>query len=168
MTGFILFLLTLSIKYKAMNLPKRIEDAIHKLYSAFHHHHLNPECHSQCAVGNICNNTTAWQHLTEHHGSGKLSYVGMVHQQLGRKFYGFSPFELLQIEQAFLKGCGYPIPLRSTKKKRKLTQDNLFDGLTEVVSFLCRLEKIEDVMDCSQLFDYQAKTPQQGKMVQKV
>lgn len=138
-----------------MKLPKRTENAIEKLYTAFHKEELKPECHSQCAVGNICNNTTAWQHLTEHHGSGKLSYVGIIHQGLGRKFFGFSPIELLQIEQEFLLGCGYSLPLHYLKKNNQLHQDDLFEGLTKVVAYLCQLEQISNVMDCSLLFDYE-------------
>lgn len=141
-----------------MKLPQRTENALDKLYAAFHKGDLIPDCHSQCAVGNICDNTTAWQHLTEHHGSGKLSYVGIVHQRLGRKFFGFSPLELLQIEQEFLLGCGYSLPY--LKRKKDLTQDNLFDGLSKVVAYLCQLENIHNVMDCSQLFDYERRESQ--------
>ncbi|MDQ7917697.1 Na(+)-translocating NADH-quinone reductase subunit F [Mesonia sp. MT50] len=150
-----------------MKLPKRTEDALEKLYTAFHKGKLIPECHSQCAVGNICNNTTAWQHLTEHHGSGKLSYVGIVHERLGRKFFGFSPLELLHIEQEFLSGCGYALPLHYLRRKNQLHQDNLFEGLTKVVAYLCQLENIDNVMDCSLLFDYKIGESQVDESLQE-
>lgn len=136
------------------SLTPRFDHAISQLYKAFHSNQLNPECHSQCAVGNICKNSTAWQYLTDHHGSGKLSYVGLIHQRLGRKFYGFQPIELLEIEQTFLKGCGYKTPLAHYKKKEKNNKDDLFNGLTEVISYLCQLERIDNIMDCSQIFNY--------------
>jgi len=151
-----------------MKLPKRTENAIGKLYTAFHKGDLNPDCHSQCAVGNICNNTTAWQHLTERHGSGKLSYVGIVHQRLGRKFFGFSPLELLQIEQEFLLGCEYSLPLHYSRKNDHLNQDDLFKGLTKVVAYLCRLEQISNVMDCSLLFNYKPEDSQLNEVLQEV
>ncbi|WP_245924775.1 hypothetical protein [Mesonia algae] len=40
------------------------------------------------------------------------------------------------------------------KKKGKNTNDDLFNGLTEVISYLCQLEKIDNIMDCSQIFNY--------------
>ncbi|MDT0293285.1 Na(+)-translocating NADH-quinone reductase subunit F [Mesonia ostreae] len=150
-----------------MKLPKRTENALDKLYTAFHKGDLIPDCHAHCAVGNICDNTTAWQHLTEHHGSGKLSYVGIVHQRLGRKFFGFSPVELLQIEQEFLSGCGHSLPLYYLSRNDQLNQDDLFAGLTKVVAYLCQLENISNVMDCSLLFDYKPETSQAEEILQE-
>ena len=94
-----------------MKTTKRLDAALEKLYIAFHNNTLNPECCNHCAVGNICNNTDSWKHLSDGHGSLQLSYVGLVHQNLGRQFYGYTPLELLQIEAEFLKGCGYTLPL---------------------------------------------------------
>ena len=64
-------------------------------------------CCKHCAVGNILDNMDIWKHLSNYHGSLELNYVGKVHQTLGRKFNGYSPLELLQIEATFLKACGY-------------------------------------------------------------
>ncbi|MGB5942865.1 MAG: Na(+)-translocating NADH-quinone reductase subunit F [Leeuwenhoekiella sp.] len=132
----------------------RLDTAILKLYTAFHNNLLEPECCKQCAVGNIMDNTDAWKHFSDQHGSLKLNYVGRVHQALGRQFNGYSPIELLQIEAVFLKGCGYALPLRTRPRKSKNVMDKevLFRGLAAVVPFLCQLEGVDNVMDYSNIF----------------
>jgi hypothetical protein len=139
-----------------MKTSKRLDIAIEKLYVAFQNNTLHPECCKQCAVGNILDNTDSWKHLSDQHGSLKLNYVGLVNQNFGKKFNGYSPIELLQIEAEFLKGCGYQLPLHHKNKKPKnpTDKDVLFMGLSAVVSFLCQLDNIPDVMDCSELFQY--------------
>ena len=139
-----------------MRISRRMEQAIQKLYSAFHSGDLNPECCIRCAVGNICDNRDFWKHFTDFHGSVKLNYVGTVNEAFGKKFNGYSPLELLKIEAEFLAGCGYSLPIdrRGKNAKIELTQEILFQGLSRVVSFLCVLDKIPDVMDCSKLFDF--------------
>ena len=140
-----------------MKTPLRLEQAISKLYKAFHNNELNPECCRQCVVGNILDQKDAWKHLSDQHGSLQLNYVGLVHQNLGRKFNGYSPLELLQIEAIFLKACGYSIPLKRLSSRPKNTQDQevLFKGLCETVSFLCALDSVDNVMDYSKVFEFQ-------------
>ena len=75
-----------------MKTTTRFEHAIKKLYLAFHNGYLNPECCKQCAVGNILDNKDFWKHLSDDHGSLQLNYTGSVHQNLGRRFNGYSPF----------------------------------------------------------------------------
>lgn len=137
----------------------RLEQAISKLYRAFHNNTLNPECCFQCAVGNILDNKDAWKHLSDQHGSLQLNYVGLVNQNFGRKFNGYSPLELLNIEAKFLKGCGYALPLNhlGTKPKNPKDKEVLFNGLYETVSFLCALDGVDNVMDYSKLFEYDMK-----------
>ncbi|SFZ93753.1 hypothetical protein SAMN05428642_103313 [Flaviramulus basaltis] len=134
----------------------RLEEALSKLYIAFHNDELYPECCKQCAVGNILNNTDSWKHLSDHHGSTTLNYIGKVHQTLGRKFNGYSPLELLQIESIFLKACGYKLPLHYKNEKPKIlsNKENLFKGLSEVIKFLCTLDGIDNVMDYTKLFKF--------------
>jgi len=139
-----------------MNLPQRFEQAVRKLYRAFHNDELNPECCRHCAVGNILDNQDHWKHFTEKHGSLELTYVGLVNEKFGKRFNGYSPTELLKIEAAFLKGCGYVLPMnREQPKPDSVDKDTLFMGLSEVITHLCKLEGISNVMDCSALFDYQ-------------
>ncbi|GAA4268162.1 Na(+)-translocating NADH-quinone reductase subunit F [Hyunsoonleella aestuarii] len=144
-----------------MKTSLRLESAINRLYIAFHNNTLNPECCKQCAVGNILNNTDSWKHLSDNHGSLQLNYVGSVHQTLGRKFNGYTPLELLQIEAAFLKACGYKLPIHHKNKKPKnpMDKDNLFKGLSEVIVFLCQLDGVENVMDYTKLFEVEKDKP---------
>ena len=140
--------------------PLRLEQAIRRLYTAFHNDKLHPECAKQCAVGNICDNTDSWKHLSDRHGSTKLNYVGIVNQNFGKKFFGYTPLELLQIEAIFLKGCGYSLPLNhnGTRPENPKDKNILFNGLSEVIEFLCALDNLENVMDCSKLLDYNIET----------
>lgn len=142
-----------------MKTTVRFEDALRKLYMAFHNNQLNPECCKQCAVGNILDNNDHWKHLSDNHGSLTLNYIGRVHQSLGRQFNGYSPLELLQIEKAFLRGCGYELPIHYNHKKPKnpTDMDTLFKGLCEVVQLLCDLDGMENIMDYSRLFNFQIK-----------
>jgi len=138
----------------------RLESALKKLYTAFHNNTLIPECCIQCAVGNILDNTYSWKHLSNSHGTLELNYVGKVHQSLGRKFNGYSPLELLRIENIFLKNCGYKLPLHYKKEKPRNPTDKviLFNGLTAVISYLCDLDNVPNVMDYTKLFEFENKT----------
>jgi hypothetical protein len=144
-----------------MNTSFRLEQALKKLYVAFHNNTLHPECCRQCAVGNILDNREDWKHLTDHHGSMELNYIGKVHEVLGRKFNGYSPSELLKIEAVFLKACGYRLPLiHSNKNPKNITdKDVLFNGLNEVITFLCELDGVKNIMDYTQLFDFTNNEP---------
>jgi hypothetical protein len=139
----------------------RLEQALKKLYVAFHNNTLHPECCRQCAVGNILDNREDWKYLTDHHGSMELNYIGKVHEVLGRKFNGYSPSELLKIEAVFLKACGYRLPLiHSNKNPKNITdKDVLFNGLNEVIKFLCKLDGVKNIMDYTQLFDFTNNKP---------
>ena len=139
-----------------MKTSVRFNNAINKLYNAFHNNTLNPEDYKQCAVGNILDQKDFWQHLTDYHGTTKLNYLGLLHQNLGRKFNGYSPIELLQIESAFLKGCGYQFSNKNRLyKPDQITDYNLFKGLCEVVTELCLIDGTANIMDCSVLFAFE-------------
>ncbi len=144
-----------------MNISKRFEDAITKLYEAFHNNTINPECCKQCAVGNILDNSDSWKHLSDDHGSLELNYVGKVHQVFGRKFGGYTPLELLKIEAVFLEACGYELPFHHKNKRPDNPRDKelLFNGLSAVIAYLCQLEGISNIMNYSKLFDYQNDQP---------
>ncbi len=148
-----------------MSASKRFDQAIKKLYIAFHNNTLHPECFKSCAVGNILDNKDSWKHLSDSHGSLQLNYVGMVNQNLGRKFNGYSPIELLQIETEFLTGCGYGLPLNRNNPKPKNPTDKevLFQGLSNAIAFLCELDGMENVMDYSKLFEFQKDGPRHTK-----
>jgi len=144
-----------------MKTPERLEQAITKLYVAFHNGTLNPEYCKSCAVGNICDNTDYWNYLTESHGSLELSYIGKLNENFGRRVYGYSPKELLQIEIVFLKGCGFSVPLtlKSKRPENPKDKDLLFHGLNATIAFLCKLDNIPNVMDYSKLFEFENNLP---------
>lgn len=142
-----------------MKTTTRFDNAVNKLYSAFHNNTLNPDDCTQCAVGNILDNKDFWKHITDMHGSVKLNYVGLVHQNLKRRFNGYSPLELLEIEASFLRGCGYRLGENYCHKPDYFKDKTiLFNGLCEVVTTLCQLDNIDNVMDCSALFKYNCST----------
>jgi len=143
-----------------MNTPKRLENALTKLYTAFHEGTLNPECCISCAVGNICDNTDSWKHFSDFHGSLQLNYVGLVHQRLGRSVNGYTPQQLLKIEAIFLKACGFSVPLnrKGTKPKNPTSKEVLFKGLCAVVEYLCALDGVENVMDYTKVFEIEVET----------
>ena len=145
-----------------MKTTQRFEAAISKLYHAFHNNQLNPECCLQCAVGNILDNKDQWKHFTDAHGSTKLNYVGLVNQAFGKRFNGYSPEELLCIESKFLEGCGYTLPLlrNSERPSNSKAKDILFNGLSAAITYLCELDGIENVMDYSQLFQFEKHEPE--------
>ena len=142
-----------------MKTTLRFENAVQKLYDAFHGGSLNPECCRQCAVGNILDNSESWKHLSDEHGSLRLNYVGKVNEGFGKRFNGYTPQELLQIEAAFLQGCGYSLPLRHNGRKpvNHSDMDVLFNGLSAAISCLCGLDGISDLMDHSSLLEYVPK-----------
>lgn len=144
-----------------MKTTKRLEQALIKLYNAYHNNNLNPEDCAACAAGNILDNHDSWKHLSNEHGSLQLSYVGRVHQNLGRKFNGYSPQEILQIEKVFLDACGFKTPLcHYNPKPQNLTSNEvLFNGLSEVVELLCELDKTPNVMNYSRLFEQENGEP---------
>ncbi|KAA3625775.1 MAG: Na(+)-translocating NADH-quinone reductase subunit F [Flavobacterium sp.] len=135
----------------------RFDRAIRKLYAAFHSNNLHPECAMQCAVGTICDNTDAWKHFSNEHGSTQLNYVGRVHEGLGRKINGYAPSELMKIEAAFLDGCGYQLPLKAGNYRPQLPldQDVLFQGLCKAIEVLCKLDNLPQLMDVGEQLNYQ-------------
>lgn len=147
-----------------MNTPVRLENAIVKLYNAFHNNRLDPEDCTACAVGNILDNHDSWKHLSNEHGSLQLNYIGIVHQRLGRRFNGYSPQELLEIEKIFLEACGFRTPLchYNPKPVNPRDKETLFNGLAAVVAYLCELDDIPNVMDYSKLFEYENGYPVYG------
>ncbi|NNC49757.1 MAG: Na(+)-translocating NADH-quinone reductase subunit F [Flaviramulus sp.] len=144
-----------------MKTSKRFDKAISKLYTAFNSNKLIPDCYKHCAVGSILDNTDSWKHLSDHHGSLKLNYVGNVHQRIGRNFNGYSPIELLKIEATFLEACGYQLPLHYKNEKPKNPTDKnvLFKGLSDVIKLLCEMDCISNVMDYTKLFQLKNDKP---------
>ncbi len=135
---------------------RRLEKAIQKLYVAFHNNQLNPACCKQCAVGNMCDNIDSWKNFTDQHGSLELNQLGRLNQRFGRRHFGYLPSELLRVEAVFLKACGYKLPLtrKTLKETASVSKDQIFDGLSAVVAYLCALDGVQNYMDYSKVFEY--------------
>ena len=143
-----------------MNIPQRLEQALTKLYDAFHHGTLNPRCCHYCATGNICDRVDAWKNFTDHHGSMELNRLGRLNEAFGRRINGYLPSELLTIEAIFLQGCGYKIPFkRSDRSVDPQDKDAQFNGLCAVVEYLCSLDGVGNVMDLTKLFEFENDRP---------
>lgn len=137
-----------------METSKRFNQAVEKLHNAFHENKLNPLSCTQCAVGTILDNNHYWKEFSNYNGTLQLNYVGLVHQRLGRKFNGFTPLELLQIEKVFLQACGYSVPLHQYKfPNKKKNKEKLFKGLEAVIAQLCIFDNSPNVIDCTELFN---------------
>lgn len=144
-----------------IQLPKRLEQALIKLYHAFHNNRLDPEDCTACAVGNILDHHDSWKHLSNEHGSLSLSYVGTVHQRLGRSFNGYTPLQLLEIEKVFLEACGFKTPLchYNPKPFNPRSKEVLFKGLCAVVDLLCYYDDVPNVMDYYKVFEFEQNEP---------
>lgn len=128
---------------------KRFTHAINSLYQGFYNQDLHPEDACKCAVGTICNGWDAWKHFSDAHGSLRLNYTGRINQEFGKRFYGYSPKELLFIEAEFLKGCGYSLPINHKENRPTNPQDPeiLFEGMCAAIAALCSLEGVSNVID---------------------
>lgn len=135
-------------------MPNRLELALQKLYNAYNNDTLHPEDACQCAVGNILNQTDSWKHFSDDHGSLQLNYVGKVNELVGKKFQGYTPTEILQIEFAFLQGCGYSLPLKHNGFKPTNPKDRnvLFDGLCNAIQVLCKLDGVTNCLEITDTF----------------
>ena len=69
--------------------------------------------------------------------------------------------EILQIEKVFLEACGFKTPLCHYNKKphNPTDKDVLFNGLNAVVTYLCELDNIPNVMDYSKIFEQEGGYP---------
>ncbi|WP_321540436.1 hypothetical protein [Flavobacterium piscinae] len=106
-----------------METSKRFNEAVNKLYKAFHENNLKPLSFQHCAVGTILDHKTYWKEFSDANGDLQLNYVGLVHQRLERKFNGYSPLELLEIEKRSCKpvdiNCHFITVLFPQKRKAK-------------------------------------------------
>lgn len=135
------------------NTSERFNNAITKLYNAFHNGLLDSYDCSHCAVGNICGNKSEWARLRIFGGDDFIEepykdVYSLSEYAEGLDLVsktGYTGFEVIEIEKIFLRYV--PFDLRINK-------DAQFKGLEAVVEYLCELEGIENVMDYSKLFEY--------------
>lgn len=150
-----------------MNITKRFDEAVNKLYTAYHNNTLNAMDCQHCAVGNLCNNDVSWAGGRTAPGrvGGSVIYWDRYKPQnfINPTQYTFE--ELIDIERAFLFGNskkGELIKFRNiisnndvtshqnTKQKQKELQ---FQGLCAVIEYLANLDNIPNPFNFDNLFN---------------
>ena len=143
-----------------MKTSKRFENAVSKLYAAFHEDRLNANICAACAVGNICDNEPLWSDMCG--GYGITGELGTLKKYIDEevldfiKPFGYSPLELVTIEKVFLNAMGFYTYEEIKDHKSKSLQ---FKGLCAVVEYLCQLEGISNMMDYTSLFETENDKP---------
>lgn len=140
-----------------MKTTERFDNAVSKLYTAYHSGELSGmQCH-MCAVGNICNNNSSWYEpvaKSRPHTKGtylddtKLPLICDVLENETIKKTGYSGNELAKVESIFVSHSYYDE-----------TKETQFKGLCAVVEYLCELDNIPNVMDYRKLFESENNEP---------
>ena len=112
---------------------KRFDEAVKKLYNAFHENRLNAMDPCACAVGNLCDNSSGWC----------LNYATNE-----AKNTGYSVKELTNVENIFMYGKQWT-PYDINSKNKEL----VFEALCAVIEYLCQLDNIPNIMDYKKLFE---------------
>lgn len=147
-----------------MKTTKRFDNAVIKLYNAFHENRLVAMDCTACAVGNLCDNSRAWiDHpiLSEARALDETNINEFVDVPniMGTNY---SALELAQIENLFM--FGYKLEINYKKKdcisiKFPDLKERHFVGLCAVIEYLCELDNIENVMDYTKLFETEENAP---------
>lgn len=139
-----------------MKLPIRLENAITKLYTAYHSNTLNAFDCRACAVGNICDGSDMWADYFGHNvvRTKNDKVIGVYENSEALIPYfknGYNQNELHMVENLFLKEF-----IGIVGKKDKEME---FKGLCAVVEYLCELDNIPNVMDYTKLFETENNEP---------
>ena len=150
---------------KNLQLPIRLENAITKLYNAFHKGELNAMDCGHCAVGNLCDNNHYW--LTSRMiDFGKIGRISNLDNKTG-----YNRKELATIECLFIYGVKKynriflfnnnidALDIKQNPSLKPLQRELQFKGLCAVVEYLCELDNIPNVMDIQSLFEYENDAP---------
>jgi hypothetical protein len=137
-----------------MKTTKRFENAVMKLYNAFHNNELDANSCTHCAVGNICGTNEDYWFMTstENIKDGKLSKIESDFFRYPES-EDYSSKELYKIELVFLEQWRI---LKSDDWKNKEIQ---FKGLCAVVEYLAELDNIPNPMDYTKLFETENDKP---------
>lgn len=136
-----------------MKTTERFENAVTKLYKAFHEGTLDAMDCKHCAVGNIIGHDS-WS-------CGSGAYYFTTTKPIAQKFYlnglnnsGYNERELSKIEMNFILGVGY-----NGYFHEKNNKDFHFNGLCAVIEYLAELDNIPNPMDYSKLFETENEKP---------
>lgn len=127
-----------------MKTTERFDNAVTKLYNAFHKGELNAYSPCACAVGNMLDNTSF---IGGYYPGAGLREV----KSIENKDIGYSGIELYHVERIFIKCHIGQINLTLVEKQ--------FKGLCAVVEYLFELDNIPNVMDYTKLFETENDEP---------
>jgi len=134
-----------------MKTTKRFENAVMKLYNAFHKNQLDSKSCNSCAVGNICDNRHEWEYAGDFYtGSNRIASkedIKTGNELIKKTEYNSS--ELVQVERLFIEYCG-------TERSAKYQQ---FKGICAVVEYLAKLDNIPNPMDYTKFFETENGKP---------
>jgi len=145
-----------------MKTTERFENAVMKLYKAFHNNELNALDCKAFAVGNICNNKDEWgKSFTL---VSKAEYIDYSNDSANKliKESGYSHIELAIVEQLFVNGYNFSKNIQVFNMPNSLDQnskENQFKGLCAVVEYLAKLDNIPNPMDYTKLFETENDKP---------
>lgn len=150
-----------------MKTTERFENAVTKLYKAFHEGTLDALNCKYCAVGNICNNESFWAIATNNFKENNLKtnseYLDDVDEYLKKTGVGYSLIEIATIEKTFLVALGFVIPFNeiiwSIFHENAKDKEIQFKGLCAVIEYLAELDNIPNPMDYSKLFETENDKP---------
>lgn len=140
-----------------MKTTERFDNAVKKLYNAFHENRLEGNNCQACAVGNLCDNDGSWYPFVSsarpstegsYFDDTQLPLISNVPENDVMIKTGYSGNQLAKIESLFVK--------HSYSDKDKESQ---FLGLCAVVEYLCELDNIPNVMDYTKLFEKENNKP---------
>lgn len=130
-----------------MKLPIRLENAIKKLYTAFHNGELDSFDCQHCAVGSICGNGS-WSNARF-----TVKSIWDYNDSLAKKAIkhtGYNLSHLEVVEKMFVKLVPFEL---------KFDKETQFKGLCAIVEYLCELDNIPNVMDYTKLFETENDKP---------
>lgn len=133
----------------------RFNNAVTKLYNAFHNGELISMDCAKCAVGSIVGGS-GWSTLTWRFIDFPQHDLEDIPNILKT---GYSAKELREVERIFMFGYSTQKTYGSGVYRTKETKEDQFIGLCHVVEYLCELEGIPNVMDYTKLFETENDVP---------
>lgn len=129
------------------NLPKRFENAVMKLYNAFHNGVLDYGICTSCAVGHIVG------HGRWLFASPSAIFNGDYNSldEMDENESGYSIKELVMVERKFL--------LQFKDSQDPNNKESQFKGLCAVIEYLCELDNIPNIMDYTKAFETENDAP---------
>ncbi len=136
-----------------MRTTPRFENAVTKLYNAFHDGELDAFDCTACAVGNLLGHGEWYFHSPDN-----LNHVNEpTYKSPIINISGYTTEELIIVEKVFLKA--WPWRERKTWFPNGKNKEHQFKGLCTVVEYLCELDGIPNVMDYTALFETEENEP---------